>query len=249
MAQPPTIWFDNEGYCSVCQGRTTFVAEGEWLRDQYICSRCRSIPRQRALIEVLDQLVPRWPELRIHESSPTMKFFANQCRGYSYSFFFEDIGPGEYKNGLPCENLEQLTFADRSFDIFITQDVMEHVFDPQRALMEIMRVLDHGGLHIFTTPKHKHLTKSYARARLSGTAVEHLFEPQYHGSPIGDGRALVTWDYGTDFEDLMRDWTGYLTSTFVIRDRERGIDGEHLEVFVMRKSKVNHVRGEAGGES
>jgi len=178
-----------------------------------------------------------------------MKFFANQCRGYSYSFFFEDIGPGEYKNGLPCENLEQLTFADRSFDIFITQDVMEHVFDPQRALMEIMRVLDHGGLHIFTTPKHKHLTKSYARARLSGTAVEHLFEPQYHGSPIGDGRALVTWDYGTDFEDLMRDWTGYLTSTFVIRDRERGIDGEHLEVFVMRKSKVNHVRGEASGES
>ena len=43
--------------------------------------------------------------------------------------FFEDIAPGVYKNGLRCENLEQLTFADRSFDVFITQDVMKHVFD------------------------------------------------------------------------------------------------------------------------
>ncbi|MGH8588299.1 MAG: class I SAM-dependent methyltransferase [Gammaproteobacteria bacterium] len=197
---------------------------------------------------MLDQLVPRWPELRIHESSPSMKFFANHCRGYSYSFFFEDIVPGEYENGLRCENLEQLTFADRSFDVFITQDVMEHVFDPQRALTEIMRVLDDGGLHVFTAPKHKHLTKSYARARLSAGAVEYLLEPQYHGSPVGDGRALVTWDYGADFEDLMRDWTGYLTSTIVIRDRERGIDGEYLEVFVMRKSQVNHVRGAADAE-
>jgi SAM-dependent methyltransferase len=245
MAQPPTILFDNEGYCSVCRGRTTFVAEGEWLRDQYICSRCRSIPRQRALIEVLDQVAPRWPELRIHESSPSMSFFANHCRGYSYSFFFEDIAPGEQKNGLRCENLEQLTFADCGFDVFITQDVMEHVFDPQRALTEIMRVLDHGGLHIFTTPKHRALIESCRRAELVDGIVNHIREPEYHASPIGDGRALVTWDYGADFEHLVARWSGYLTSTYVLRDRRHGIDGEYLEVFVTVKERINLVRPSA----
>ena len=243
MAQPQTVLFANEGYCSVCRGRTTFIAEGEWLRDQYMCSQCRSIPRQRALIEVLDQVVPKWPELRIHESSPSMEFFIKRCLGYSYSFLFEGVAPGEYQNdGLRCEDLDQLTFADGSFDVFITQDVMEHVFDPGHALTEIMRVLDYGGVHVFTAPKHKHLTTSYPRARLLGGAVNHLLDPQYHGSPVGDGRALVTWDYGADFEDLIRDWTGYLTSTFVIRDRERGIDGECLEVFVMRKTELNNVK-------
>lgn len=242
MAQQGPVLFTNEGYCSVCRNHTTFVAEGEWLRDQYRCVRCRSIPRQRALIEVLDQIVPKWPDLRIHESSPTMRFFQNQCPGYSHSFYFEDVVPGDFKKGLRCENLEQLTFVDHSFDIFIAQDVLEHVFDPQRALTEVMRVLNDGGLHVFTAPKHKHLTTSCARARLKDGAVEHLLEPQYHGSPIGDGRALVTWDYGADFEDLIRGWTGYLTSTFVIRDRERGIDGEYLEVFVIRKTELNNVK-------
>jgi SAM-dependent methyltransferase len=195
------------------------------------------------LVEVLDQVVPNWPELRIHESSPSLEFFIKKCSGYSSSFFFDDVAPGELRNGLRCENLEQLTFAASSFDVFITQDVMEHVFDPGRALNEILRVLDIGGVHVFTAPKHKHLTVSCPRARLTCGVVEHLLEPQYHGNPVGDGRALVTWDYGADFEDLIREWTGYLTSTFVIRDRERGIDGEYLEVFVMRKTELNDVNG------
>lgn len=44
-----------------------------------------------------------------------------------------------------CENLENLTFKDESFDLFISQDVMEHVFNPEAAFKEIARVLKPGG--------------------------------------------------------------------------------------------------------
>lgn len=58
------------GRCPIC-GPTIFDARGAWLRDDYLCRRCRSIPRQRALIFVLHQVVPNWPSRTILESSPS----------------------------------------------------------------------------------------------------------------------------------------------------------------------------------
>jgi 2-polyprenyl-3-methyl-5-hydroxy-6-metoxy-1,4-benzoquinol methylase len=45
-----------------------------------------------------------------------------------------------------------LTFGDETFDLTITQDVMEHVFNPEKAFQEIMRTTKSGGAHVFTTP-------------------------------------------------------------------------------------------------
>ena len=47
--------------------------------------------------------------------------------------------------GVRCENLEELTFPDESIDLHISQDVMEHVFQPKRAFAEIARTLRPGG--------------------------------------------------------------------------------------------------------
>jgi SAM-dependent methyltransferase len=235
------VLFSNTGYCAVCMAETVFEARGEWLRDRYLCRRCGSIPRQRALVHVLKQLRPEWASAAVHESSPSLDFFARRCPGYSYSFFLEGVPPGSMSGDKRCEDLERLTFPDGSFDIFITQDVLEHVFRPERALAEIMRVLRDGGLHLFTAPKHKHLLASRQRAALSAGSIEHLLPAEYHGSPVGDGRALVTWDYGADFEDLVKSWCGYLTSTYVIRDRRLGIDGEYLEVFATVKVADNRA--------
>jgi SAM-dependent methyltransferase len=229
----------NSGHCTICMGEASFSSQKEWLRDHYICEKCKSIPRQRAIVQVLGYFRPDWRSMEMHESSPSMLFFAQQCKVYCYSFFYEDVPLGSYKDGNRCENLEALTFPDESFDLFITQDVLEHVFHPDRALAEIMRVLRPGGAHVFTAPKHKHLLKSYRRAALVNGQVEHIYEPNYHGNPIGDGRSLVTWDYGADFDDLIQGWSGYCTSNFIIRDRSLGIDGEYLDVFVTQKNDAN----------
>ena len=240
-SSPQTLPIENHGYCPICEAPATFVETGPWLRDEYLCSGCRSIPRQRSLVRVLTMLRPDWRTLEIHESSPLPDFLARQCPHYSCSYYLEGVAPGTTRDGLRCENLEALTFPDASFDVVVTQDVLEHVFHPDRAMAEIARVLRPDGLHIFTTPKHGQLEASRVRARIAaGNQIEHLLEAQYHGAALGGG-SLVTWDYGRDFEDLIELWTGYLASTYVIRDRTFGIDGEFLEIFVMIKSPANHV--------
>jgi SAM-dependent methyltransferase len=145
------------------------------------------------------------------------------------------------RDGVRSEDLEDLTFPDETFDVFITQDVLEHVFHPDRVLHEISRVLKPGGAHVFTTPKHKSLASSYARAIVTEAGVNHRHEPIYHGNPTSTEGSLVTWDYGADLDDLLQEWSGYTTSNFIIRDRRRGLDGEHLEVFVTEKDTVNTV--------
>jgi hypothetical protein len=35
----------NAGWCSCCRSDSEFVETGVWLRDQYLCTRCWSIPR------------------------------------------------------------------------------------------------------------------------------------------------------------------------------------------------------------
>jgi SAM-dependent methyltransferase len=236
------LLFSNPGYCPICGKDSTFEATREWFRDFYICRNCGTIPRQRALTQVLNTVEPRWRDLSIHESSPSIDFFARECSRYTASYYFEEVPLGSTENGLRCENLEQMTFPEASFDIFLTQDVLEHVFRPDLAVREIARVLKPGGVHVFTVPKHKGLLKSVPRARWKAhREIEHLMPPEYHGNPIGDGRSLVTWDYGADFDDLLAEWSGYLISNYLIRDRRLGIDGEFLDVFVMRKESANVV--------
>jgi SAM-dependent methyltransferase len=185
---------------------------------------------------VLDRHFAGWEELNIHESSPSNNLIAQYCRSYTASQFLSDTQYGGMKNGVRCESLEQLTFADETFDIFITQDVLEHIFNPNIAAQEVMRVLKPGGIHIFTAPKHKGLSKSHPRALANADGIQYLLEEQYHGNPVGDGRSLVTWDYGDDFEYLLCEWTKHPTTTYLTRDRNLAIDGEYLEVFVTRKS-------------
>ncbi len=202
---------------------------------------CRSIPRQRALIHLLNLLRPGWKKVEIHESSPSPWFFRDHCPTYSFSYLFDDLAPGVSRNGSRCENLERLTFPDGTFGLFITQDVLEHVFAPDRALAEISRVLRPGGMHIFTAPRHKDLLQSRQRARVKSGQVIQVLEPVYHGNPISTKGSLVTWDYGVDFIELAERWSGYQTSIYVLHDRHLGIDGEFMDVFVTVKDEVNHV--------
>ena len=239
MGPQSDVFLQNEGFCCICEASTTFVARGPWLRDQYLCGRCGTIPRARAVVEILNYVAPGWRSGAVHESSPVTDHLARKCPNYSFSFFYGDVPLGATKDGNRCENLEELTFKDNSFDVFITQDVMEHVCRPDRALAEVMRVLRPRGVHVFTAPKHQHLPKSIPRVSIADGRLTYLLPPEYHGNPIDAKGSLVTWDYGIDFEVLIQDWSGYSTSTYTIRDRERGIDGEYLEVFVTRKASVN----------
>src|SRR5262245_13341073 len=167
-ADAQRIHLSNEGYCPVCGGPSRFTARDPWLRDHYRCDRCGSIPRERALLTVLEREFPEWPELSIHESSPGLpssERLRRLCSSYLPTHYFPRPPLGAVVNGVRNEDLSRQTFADESFDLVITQDVMEHVLDPEGAFREIARTLRPDGAHVFTTPIYPDLMASERRAR------------------------------------------------------------------------------------
>ena len=187
--------FENRGFCPICESNVKFVAKSEWFRDFYLCGNCGSIPRERALMEVIKHHFPNWREATVHESSPgvrgTSARLKKECREYIPSQFFLDRRPGEMVKGVRCENLEALTFADESIDLHVTQDVMEHVFHPDRAFAEIARTLRPGGMHICTVPLVNKWSPTRRRASIDEAGhITHHLEESYHGNPIGDGKSL-----------------------------------------------------------
>src|SRR5262245_46273349 len=147
-----------DGFCPICNAQAHFRADSLWLRDHFRCVRCGSIPRERALMATLDLLYPKWASLTIHESSPAQRGvslrLSRECSAYTASFYDPSVPRGQLhpEHGYRCEDLENLTFPDASFDLVLTQDVFEHILHPDRAIKEIDRVLRPGGAYFMTVP-------------------------------------------------------------------------------------------------
>jgi SAM-dependent methyltransferase len=235
-------YFEAAGRCPICEQDVLFTADGPWFRDQFICPVCNSIPRERALMIVIDRLYPNWRRLSVHESSPSTRGVSpkmqRECGAYTDSQY--DIGTPFGTNhpelGYRSENLEAQTFADELFDIVITQDVFEHLFHPDLAIREIARTLRMGGAHICTVPIVRKTWPSRRRAAIAADgSILHLLDPEYHGNPIDPKGSLVTVDWGYDITTYMSEKSGLASSLFVIDDLSRGVRAELIEVVVNRK--------------
>ena len=227
----------NIGYCPICEKRTIFFKRGDWWRDHYHCLRCLSIPRQRALFQVLHDFVTNWRELHIHESSPngaTFEKFSSNCPNYVPTYFFPNIKLGTSYKGFRCEDLARQTFDDESFDIVITQDVIEHLLEPLESFKEICRTLKPGGQHIFTVPWYYwHETK--IRVKKKGDEIVFVESPEYHNNPVDDKGALVVTEFGNDLIDIIQTCSGMTTTAIHLRDRRKGIEAKFIEIFISRK--------------
>jgi hypothetical protein len=240
ILKQPEVIAEWAGICPICECGTMFRSHHEWFRDQLLCASCGSIPRERAVMLVLNAERPNWRSLRIHESSPvdrgTSVKLRHECAGYVPTQYFLGVEPGTLHNNVRCENLEQQTFSDECFDVIVTQDVMEHVFQPATVYREVYRTLRSGGVYIHTTPIYKAMTESIRRAeRLADGSIRHLKEPEYHGNPIDEGGALVTFHWGYDLPDMIAEWTEFDVEVRRFNDRRHGIVAEFSEVIICRK--------------
>jgi SAM-dependent methyltransferase len=241
--QSDEVVLSNTGYCLTCTSKVTFVAKNTWLRDYYLCSKCGSIPRERAMMQVIGTYFPDWKNLIIHESSPVLRGasrrLANECKGYIPSQLFPDKKPGSTISGVRCENLEKLSFADNSIDLHITQDVLEHVFHPSVVFKEIARTLKPGGAHVFTVPLVNKNKPTKLRSIISDDGnVVNLEPPVYHGNPVDKNGSLVTVDWGFDICKHIFDACGLFTQVISIDDLSKGIRAEYIEVLITFKPVV-----------
>ncbi len=237
------INFSNYGFCHCCDQAVRFTAADYWFRDHYICAECGSIPRERALAWAIEHFFPDWRRATIHESSPIERGISpklkKHCQNYIASQFFPGIKSGVEHQGWRCENLESLSFADNSIDLHISQDVMEHIFNPDLAFREIARSLRPGGMHIFTVPLVNKSEPTEVCAKTGeDEAVEYLLEPEYHGSPVSEQGALVTRRWGYDICDYIFRHSGLFTQIIYLDNLELGIRAEYIEVLVTFKPKI-----------
>jgi SAM-dependent methyltransferase len=189
-------------------------------------------------MHIIQTRYPGWRDLNIHESSPggrgaSVKM-AQQCRSYTASQYDPELGFGNTHPNASyrSENLELLTFADEIFDLVVTQDVFEHVFDAPKAFKEIARTLRPGGAHIFTTPLVNNTRASERWASLSDALIVYHHPPEYHGNPMSTEGSLVTWHWGEDIVTHIKDATGLDTEIIRLDDLKMGIRAEYIEVLL-----------------
>jgi SAM-dependent methyltransferase len=228
------------GFCPVCEAPARFIAYSDWLRDALLCSRCRSLPRERALMSVIDAVRPDWRKVAIHESSPgpggLSAKLKRECPGYVASQYDLSIAFGaQHPYGHRSENLEAQTFADESFDLVVTQDVFEHLFHPEAAIREIARTLKPGGAYVMTVPILNKERPTERRASLVEGEVVHHAPPVHHGNPIDPNGSLVTVDWGYDIADALAEASGLAVTIEAFDDAKRGMTAEYMDVVICRK--------------
>lgn len=234
--------YSYEGFCPCCEQNVTFTSSNPWFRDHYICPRCLSVVRERALMLILREIIPNWRDFAIHESSPAdrgaSRRLREQCRNYVASHYFPSMPKGEMQGFYRNEDLENQTFEDSSFDLVVSLDVMEHVFDPGKAYREIYRTLKNGGYYLHTFPIRKWQTEAAIRRAelLPDGTIKHLVDaPEYHGNPVDPQGSLVTYDYGYDVVGQISEWAPFDVRIIRFCDQWHGIIGEYTEVVVCAK--------------
>ena len=234
--------YEHQGFCPCCEASVLFRAEDEWFRDSLLCSACGSIVRERAVALVMREMFADLGRLAIHESSPGGREFSaylsRKARAYTATYYFPDAPLGAMVRGFQNQDLENQTFEDESFDMVVTLDVMEHVFDPEKVYAEIYRTLRPGGVYLHTFPISKRQVEAYERlAKLNVDGSVRLLTdaPTYHGDPVNEKGALVTFDYGYDISRQIAEWAPFDVRISRFWDRRHGVLGEHSEVVVCQK--------------
>lgn len=197
----------NNRACGQCRATLRYRAQAASIISHFGKGRFRSY-REAARSRLFKDMAIWEMALR----GPFVRHFS-RSEGYIQSYYFEDMKPGETRDGVICQDVTQLTFPDNSFDLAVSSDVMEHVHDPWAGFAEIGRVLKPGGAHIFTIPVRLPLREtSQTRAQLNTAtgALTHLLPEIYHKSGQLEP-SLVFTDFGSDIFDRHRDMGMHLS--------------------------------------
>jgi len=235
------------GFCNICGRGTGFLCPDiSTIRNTNICLFCGSSSRNRHVAKEILRIydadansIKRSRKLRQSRVLNTgwkdslTRSMADSDR-FFYSEYFPDVIPGtRIEERGYCEDIQNLSFPNDYFDLVITEDVLEHVRDYKKALVDIRRVLKQGGYHIFTVPC-RFDRPNLARVDTSGDTDVFLTEPEYHGGGL-TRKILAYRTFGTDFLDELDESRFDSTVSFSHpKDLEQGIVDSY--VFVSRKN-------------
>ncbi|MCE9631738.1 MAG: class I SAM-dependent methyltransferase [Planctomycetia bacterium] len=214
--------FRISGYCVVCGRQDNLVVSSmyspgnfpdgrpipNW-REHLNCS-CGLTNRLRATLHVMQQHMPPGRSDRIYlteQATPLFTWFAQRYENVSGSEYFgPDQTGGATVKGFRHEDIQNLSFPDKSFDLIISLEVLEHVPFPDSAFRELRRCLRDDGAALITAPFKNTDAHDEIRARLTEKGeIEHFMPPEYHGNPVDlQGGALCFRYFGWDVLDRLK---------------------------------------------
>ena len=230
-----------EGKCNICGKKTTFY--GFWSNEEtYFCWHCGSNGRNRALAYLINK------EYLNNNSLSEIKFH-NNFKGYipavygpisealkNKSFvvmseFLDGVKKGERAKGVLCQDLTDLRFPDETFDLVLSESVLERVNNPLKALKEINRVLKKDGKFIFQIPfeaKEKSITRIDEN-------FNYILDKKFHKDPLRKDGILVFTDFSEkDFIKEYLNLSGFKGEIFEIKNLNFGILGS--KIILARKN-------------
>ncbi|MCC2099406.1 MAG: methyltransferase domain-containing protein, partial [Hyphomicrobiales bacterium] len=169
--------------------------------------------RKRALlVQLQNELAARgWTErrdLRIL-GAEALSRIALKLRGEFPYFYGSEYLPEPQQRErhfpLPHMDLQDIPFADESFDIFVSGDILEYIPDMDRAIREVARVLKPGGVLICSCSFSPSREKSEERAVIDGAGeIRNILDPEYHANPVDPARkSLLFRSLGWDILDRL----------------------------------------------
>jgi SAM-dependent methyltransferase len=197
--------------CNLCGHQGKFL-NPEQGREGYHCMNCSSSSRNRSVMFALGRVLgyegmptylwPQRKDLKILEPcprGPQAMFLRDK-----FDYDAPEFDAGKIKAGADPKafaDLQNLAFADATFDVIITSDVFEHVREDLKGYQEVYRTLKKGGTFILTVPYEHQREKTIVRVAVEGDKDIFLMEPRYHG---GGGSTLAYREYGRDLLDQLR---------------------------------------------
>lgn len=170
------------------------------------CPRCGASAVTQSLAAVVRSEVPQLADAQAYEMSAQGAFVAflrRECAALTTSELLDGVAPGAQRDGVLCQNVERLTFADACFDLCTSSEVFEHVEDDAAGFRELHRVLRPGGRLIFSVPLHDSPQTRERFAWCDGRRVA-VLPPAYHADRYRGATVLVQRDYARDIVERLR---------------------------------------------
>lgn len=216
--------FTFEGYCAVCQKEVKFLVDYQYSnesngikipnwRERLVCPDCELNNRMRLSIHLVEIIETNLSNSRVYIAEQTTQAYQKLktiCRELIGSEYIGNSVPFGTNNddGIRNEDFTNLTFAKEEFDLVLSFDVFEHIYDYKKAFAEAFRVLKNGGSLLFTVPFNRNSEQNITRAKLkSNGSIEHLLAPEYHGDPMNTSDGCLCyfhfgWEMLNDLKEV-----------------------------------------------
>lgn len=174
------------------------------------CPKCGSTDRERLVYTYLKHELNIYnkPQTRVLHIAPEMiianQFVAHGFANYTCGDFYAEGQHANYsKDFVKHMDVQDLPFADNSFDLIICNHVLEHVYDEKKAIQELFRVLAKGGLAILQVPHSPILEKTISDPTITdGALLEEKFGQKDHVRLFGTDYSVILETYGFNVQAL-----------------------------------------------